>query len=148
MNLSYGMQNDYPLSILLGEGVIGHIGKILRNPECETGNGIDREELTEIINNLIGENENIKQLNERMAVNEQHVVEIRGELNNLTTIVNTVESKVDTIVAANEKADKKADALAVMMQQMLSNQQQAMAPPQLPQSTSTTRTRKTKNTEC
>lgn len=82
-----------------------------------------------------------------MANNEQHVVEIRGELNTLTTIVNTVESKVDTIVAANDKADKKTDMLAAMMQQMLSNQQQTMASVQLPLSTSTSRARKAKNTE-
>jgi hypothetical protein len=69
------------------------------------------------------------------------------KLNTLATVVNTVESKVDTILAANEKADKKTDMLAAMMQQMLSNQQQTMTPAQLPPSTNTTRVKKTKANE-
>jgi hypothetical protein len=141
--------NDYPISILLGEGVISHIGKMLKDPECErnNSNGVDKEELAEMITTMIAENETVKELKERMTLNEQQMKEFRGELTTLTNYTQCIDNKVDTLVAANVKADQKSDVLAAMMQQMLVNQQQAQQATVQAQISTTGRRRK-KNVEC
>jgi len=143
--------NDYPISILLGEGVISHIGKVLKDPECErnNSNGVDKEELAEMITTMIAENETVKELKERMTLNEQQMKEFRGELTTLTNYTQCIDNKVDTLVAANVKADQKSDLLAAMMQQMLVNQQQAQqATVQAQIPAPTTGRRRKKNMEC
>lgn len=142
--------NDYPISILLGEGVISHIGKVLRDPECEqgNGNGVDKDELAEMITTMISDNETVKELKERMTQNEQQMREFRGELTTLTNYTQGIDNKVDTLVTANVKADQKSDVLAAMMQQMLMYQQQSQQAAVQTQAPTSTSGRRKKKIEC
>jgi hypothetical protein len=59
-------ENDYVLSILLGEGIIRHESDILRNPDSGNTNGIDGEEVQEIVDEMITKNKTFKDMNDKL----------------------------------------------------------------------------------
>ena len=97
-------QNDYVLSILLGEEIIINSNAILRDPELanKSENGCSRDEIKEIVTEMMTKNETIISMNERLAKQEAETQIIKNELINLAAAdakiieqVNAVENKLD-----------------------------------------------------
>ncbi len=68
--------NDFPISILLGERIISHIGKILWDPELDN-NEVNKEDLNTMINILISENPAIRRLSKRQDTQDQEIKTIK-----------------------------------------------------------------------
>jgi hypothetical protein len=152
--------NDFPISILLGERIISHIGKILRDPELDN-NEVNKEDLNIMINTLISENPAIRRVSERQDAQDQEIKTIKTEIQNLSKAneeiilkVNGLEAKVASIsvtvensrienMQAHSNAANKSEELSAMMRQMLTNQITAANQP----TTNAMLRRKTKRTE-
>jgi len=68
------------LSILLGEGIIRHESDILRNPDTGNTYGIDREEVQEIVDEMITKNKTIKDMNDKLEKQDQENKIIKEKL--------------------------------------------------------------------
>ena len=106
--------NDYTISILLGESVISHIGKILKNPEHETNaSNFSKEDISEIVGELIDKNQIVLNISERLAKQEMETKIIKQELVNLNVADMKIQESVDKVksdvASLNTKVDKMHD---------------------------------------
>ena len=105
--------NDYAISILLGEGIISHIGKILKNPINENfnGNTASKEDITEIFFDLFNKNETIMKIESRLTKQETETGLIKEELVNLKAADMKIQESVDKLKIDVEGLDKKVEAM-------------------------------------
>jgi len=144
-------ENDYVLSILLGEGIIRHESDILRNPDAGNTNGIDREEVQEIVDEMITKNQTIKDMNDKLEKQDQEnkiikekLIELSqadsrlmDEINSVKTNLETTKyelmDKIETTAATQAESaaaqamrtDEKMDILIEMMRQQQAQQTEA-----------------------
>lgn len=90
-------QNDYPISVLLGENIISHIGKVLKNPECENQNNKNQEDLSEMVNNLINLNPIIRNINDRLVATKADTRVIKEELRVLAESDQKITERVGSL---------------------------------------------------
>ncbi len=136
------------LSILLGEGIIRHESDILRNPDTGNTNGIDREEVREIVDEMITKNKTIKDMNDKLEKQDQEnkiikekLIELAqadsrlmDEINSVKTNLETTKyelmDKIETTAATQAEStaaqamrtDEKMDKLIEMMRQQRTQQ--------------------------
>lgn len=80
---TYSM-NDFAISILLGEGIINHVNKILRDPEAETrSNDVNKEEIEHLVNDMITKNSFIQAIHEKQLTHEKDISVIKTQLTEL-----------------------------------------------------------------
>lgn len=98
------MNNDYIISILMGEKIISHVSEILRNPDSDPRNGIgiDEEELRDIVNEIVGKNPLIVSMSDKQKQIEGEMAEVKEKLINLENSdqellnkINNVENKLE-----------------------------------------------------
>lgn len=114
------LQNDYAISILLGERIILNENAILRDPDSavRSENSCSKDEVREMVEELISKNETIISMNERLVHQENETKLIKLELGNLATQVTALDTKLDdtkTVLGAQitESRDEMRQALAV-----------------------------------
>ena len=112
---------------------------MLRNPQVESNSGVDREELEEIVGEILTKNETIRSMNERLVRQETENAIIKEKLNELVLSdeqlldrINSVEyslentklthlDKIDSTARvqseASEKTSEKIDLLIELMRQ-------------------------------
>ncbi len=104
-------KNEYPTSILLGENIIRHISKILRNQNIDYEELSATNQITEIISNAIATHPIIQDVQTRLANEEKQTVFILKEL---TTLAET-DAK---IIASVEMVDSKVDTVKLELQNL------------------------------
>jgi len=97
-------KNDYPISILLGENIIRHISKILRNQNIDYEELSSNDNLTDLIASALVTHPIIQDMQQRLANEESHTSFILNELNNLAeadarimSTIQSVDAKVDNL---------------------------------------------------
>lgn len=90
--------NDYAISVLLGERIISHISKILRDPESERRSEVNnKEELEIIVSELITKNAAIQVINDRQLANQKEISAIQGQLVELKETDARIIESVDIV---------------------------------------------------
>ena len=113
-------QNDYVLSILIGEEIITNANAILRNPDLanKSENRCSRDEIKEIVTEMITKNETIISMNERFAKQEAETQILKNEHNlaaadaKIIEQVNAVENRLDNatiIMLSNQINESRAE---------------------------------------
>ncbi len=125
------------LSILLGEGIIRHESDILRNPDAGYTNGIDREEVQEIVDEMITKNQTIKDMNDKLEKQDQEnkiikekLIELSQADSRLMDEINSVKTNLETtkyelmdkIETTAATQAEKMDILIEMMRQQQAQQ--------------------------
>lgn len=100
--LTYSM-NEYAMSILLGEQIITNEAQVLRDPEAATAGNVQREDIAEIVTEMIAKNELIISMNERLIRQEEETQLIKGELSNLALSDARILEQVNTLKIEAEK---------------------------------------------